>query len=91
MLSPVSEIHHLVFAVPAVCLVGAKTFFDRRWTTKTVLVFVGCFVLCFDVAAGVYDRMPFFFVSLVILLFLVFLANRDSGRDSCGQSELAHY
>jgi hypothetical protein len=88
LLSPVSEIHHLVFAVPAVCLVGARTFFDRRWTTKTVLAFTGGFVLCFDVAAGLYDKMPFFFLSLAILLALVFLANRDSGAEFCGQSQL---
>jgi len=88
LLSPVSEIHHLVFAVPAVCLVGARTFFDRRWTTKTVLTCTGGFVLCFDGAAGLYDKMPFFFLSLVILLALVFLANRDCGGEIGEQSEL---
>jgi alpha-1,2-mannosyltransferase len=82
LLSPTAEIHHLVFAVPAVCLIAAKMLFGRRWPTKTVVALAACFVLCFDVMARLYVTTPLFFVSLVVLLVLVFLAIADSWPDA---------
>jgi hypothetical protein len=92
LLSPTAEIHHLVFAAPAVCLVVTKMLADRRWTTKTVIALAICFVLCFDVAARINVRGPFFFVSLVILLVLVFLASRESFGPSepSGEARTGH-
>jgi hypothetical protein len=88
LLSPTAEIHHLVFAVPAVCLIAAKMLFDRRWPTKTVIALAACFVLCFDAIANLRVATPFFFVSLVILLVIVFLAITDSWPDA--KSERPH-
>jgi alpha-1,2-mannosyltransferase len=78
LISPAAEVHHLVFAIPAAFLLGMKAFFDRRWATKTVLLWMGCFVVCFDLGAKMYGDTPLYFVSLVILMILVFLAIRPS-------------
>lgn len=80
LLSPTAEIHHLVFAMPAISLLAAKTLADRRWATKTVIGLMAGFILCFDVAAKINVRGPFFLPSLVVLLVLVVLAMRDDSE-----------
>ena len=74
LISPAAEVHHLVFALPAAFLLGMKLVFDRPWATKTVLFSMGGFLVCFNLGAKLYGDTPFYFVSLVMLLVLVFLA-----------------
>lgn len=88
-LSPASETHHLVLALPAIFLIAMKLYSDRLWTNKTVCGLAVLFVACFAVAAQAYRTMPFFFASLAILLVLLFLANRqpqpaDGASNHCG-------
>jgi alpha-1,2-mannosyltransferase len=91
LLSPTAEIHHLAFTLPAVCLLTARMQMDRPWTTKTVVALAACFVLLFDVAARIYVATPLFFVSLLILLILAWLANRfaHQGLDLRNQTQPA--
>ena len=74
LISLAAEVHHLVFALPAAFLLGMKIVFDRPWATKTVWFLTGCFLVCFNLGAKLYSDTPFYFVSLAILLLLVFLA-----------------
>lgn len=78
-LSPLSETHHLVLAVPAVLLIGVKALFDERWATAPIKALIACFAVCFLVVAQTLDTTPFYFVSLVMLLALVFLAMKPPG------------
>jgi hypothetical protein len=80
LLSPVVELHHLVLAAPAVFLLVVKAFFDRAWTTPTVLSCLGAFVLCFDVAARWDGTKLSCFAGLAILLALLYLAAAENRR-----------
>jgi hypothetical protein len=75
-LSPVVELHHFVLAAPAVFLLTVWTLSDRSWTTRTVAWWMGAFVACFNVAVNWDPTKLSYFVSLIILLVLLFLANR---------------
>jgi hypothetical protein len=72
--SPMAESHHLTLAIPAVFLLGVKTFFDRRWRTGPVLALVGVFLVCFDVLPQFDKASPAYFASLIVLLILLVLA-----------------
>jgi hypothetical protein len=78
--SPIAETHHLVFAVPAVFLIGMKLFFDRTWATGAVWAWAAVFLACFDVLGKIYKTTPFYFVSLVALVALLLLAARRTER-----------
>jgi hypothetical protein len=79
LLSPMVEMHHLVLAIPAVYLLGVKTFFDRTWATRGVMLSIAAFVLCFDVLGRIDPTMLCYFLSLAILLLLLFLAAAARG------------
>jgi uncharacterized membrane protein YhaH (DUF805 family) len=74
-LSPVVELHHFVLAAPAIFLLTVRTLFDRSWTTRTAMWCMGAFVACFDVAVEWDQTKLAYFISLVVLLVLLFLAN----------------
>jgi alpha-1,2-mannosyltransferase len=76
-MSPISEKHHLIYAVPAVLLVGYKLFFDRSWITGPVLTLAVAFILCFDLMQKSFITVPFYFISLIAVLFLLVLAAKD--------------
>ena len=75
-LSPVVELHHFVLAAPAVFLLTVKTIVDHSWTTRAVGWWMGAFVACFVVAVEWDETKLAYFASLIILLVLLFLANR---------------
>jgi hypothetical protein len=76
LLSPVVENHHFVMAVPAVWLLGLKTFFDRGWRTPAVIAGIIVFVACFDVVPRWDSTMLSHFAAMGALLALLFLASR---------------
>jgi hypothetical protein len=80
LLSPMVEMHHFVLAIPAVFLLGIKAFFDRSWTTRGVILCIVAFAACFDVAARVDRTMFCHFLSMAILLLLLFLAAAAKNR-----------
>ncbi len=73
LLSPVVETHHFVLAAPAVFLLGVKAFLDRAWMTPTVVLCLGGFVVCFNLAAWDGTKLSYF-ASLAILLALLHVA-----------------
>jgi hypothetical protein len=77
-MSPMAQLHHLIYAVPAVFLIGVKMMFDRAWTTGPIIALGAAFFLLFDIAAKLDKTSPAYFVSLVVLLILLVLAGRES-------------
>jgi hypothetical protein len=76
-LSPVVELHHFVLLTPAVFLLTARLLCDPSWATRAVLWWGGAFIACFNVAVEWEEtRLPYF-LGLVILLVLLFLAARQ--------------
>jgi alpha-1,2-mannosyltransferase len=76
LLSPMVEIHHFVFAAPAVFLLSVKTIVDRSWATRAVVCSIVAFAACFDFMAECDRTRLSYFVGIAILLVVVFLANR---------------
>jgi hypothetical protein len=80
LLSPVGETHHLVFAIPAIVLVGMKAVFDGDWMTTGVKSMMVCFAVSFVVLPKMLDARPFHFVSLCMLIILLVLATKEPAR-----------
>jgi hypothetical protein len=76
LLSPTAEIHHLVFAIPAVFLLGFKAIYDHGWRTLPILVLSVFFLASFDIGRTLFSKGPYNFFSLAILLLLLFMANK---------------
>ncbi|MEN6405618.1 MAG: glycosyltransferase family 87 protein [Thermoguttaceae bacterium] len=76
--SPAAEMHHLMFAAPAVALVGLKLCFDRDWATPAVWLGAGAFLTCFCVLGNSYSTTPTYFASLIVLAILLLRAARPS-------------
>jgi len=76
------ETHHLVFAIPAIVLVGMKAVFDGYWMTTGVKSVMLCFAVCFVLLPKVLDAQPFYFVALSMLSVLLLLATREPARQS---------
>ena len=82
LLSPMGETHHLVFAIPAIVLVGMKAAFDGYWMTTGVKSVMVCFAVSFVLLPKVPDAKPFYFVSLSMLIILLLLATREPVHQS---------
>jgi len=79
--SPIAETHHLLCAAPAVLLGGLKLMLDRAWAGKHVWAWAALFLVCFDVLGKMFKTSPFYFLSLVALVVLLWLAARSTGPE----------
>jgi glycosyl transferase family 87 len=68
-ISPLSEIHHLAFLMPAFSLMLVKLLYDTNLPTKTYGSLLGAFVVCFYLGRAVAG--PFFFLGILLLAITV--------------------
>jgi hypothetical protein len=69
LISPLSEIHHLAFLLPAFALMLVKLLHDADLPAQTHSALLSAFVICFYVGRAVAG--PFFFVGILLLFIAV--------------------
>lgn len=87
LLCPMGQTHQLVLAIPAIALVVIRGTFDDDWMTTSTRIVMVCFVVSFVVVPKVLNAKPLHFISLTILIILLFLASREPSGTLVGPSE----
>jgi len=65
-----SQVPHLILILPAVLLIVLRLFFIKGWRTGVNVAVSTCIVLCF-ILARIFGYSPFWFISLVLISFLL--------------------